>query len=211
VVLKKSRQKANRARVRQRKQLSEQRQRVQDREKHKYTPEVFSFGRFLKEHKIELAFAVIVAACITGIVFLGPDKSAIKAMSASVSATIEGQSLQWDVAYPHGYKIIVFTDSDIIHTTFDTLPENLRINWNKLSVARIQSAEFGSVSEKVKITIPGMDYAPAGILGRTVTVSFIRKKGAIVRLAQFGNIEFVAEVIEDDTARLFCLFGLRGQ
>ncbi|MCK4882758.1 MAG: hypothetical protein KAS92_07020, partial [Candidatus Omnitrophica bacterium] len=128
---------------------------------------------------------------------------------ASVSSVIEERSEVWDEAYPYGYKIIVFTGSEIVHTSFDTLPEDLKINWKNLSVARVQAKQFGSMDEKIKIGMTDISYGPAGVSGLTIRISFIRKVGAATILTRFDDLEFIAEIIEDNTDQTFCLFGLR--
>jgi len=175
-----------------------------------YVPEAFSFWRILKKHIIEMSFGVILLFGIGAVVLLGPDKKAVREMSASMSSIIEDQSPYWREAYPYGYKIIAFTDKNIIHTFFDTLPEDLEINWKDLSVARIQASQIKNTDEKIKITMANINYAPADVSGLTIVTSFSRKKGIRTSLTRLGGLEFVAEIIEDNGQELFCLFGLRG-
>jgi hypothetical protein len=143
------------------------------------------------------------------IMTLGPDKSAVKKVSDSVSALLVDQSEVWGEAYPYGYKIIALTDREIIHTSFNTFPEALVINWENLSVARIRANQQKDADEKIKIQIPDIKYAPANISGHTVTAAFTRRKGVTASLAVWGDREFVVQVVEDDGQRTFCLFGLR--
>ena len=197
--------------MRKRARLRDQREREFRREKNKYVVESFSLRRFFERHTMDLALLVIMAAGITWIILLGPDKKAIKEMSASISSGIGDRSQQWAEAYPYGYKIIALTDKDIIHTLYDTLPKDLKIDWNNLSVARVQSAEFGRMNEKIEMALYSINYAPEGVSNLDVKVSFIRKKGAMVRVANLGQLELVVEVIENNEGQLFCLFGLREQ
>ena len=195
--------------MRHHRQLRDQRQREIAREKNKYTPAKFALGLFLKRRKIEIFFTVILIVGVSGIILLGPDKGAIKEMSASVSSVIEEKSQYWDEAYPYGYKIIALTDADIVHTSFDTLPEDLEINWKDLSVVRIQTRQFGSMDEKIKISMTGIHYAPAGVSDLAITTTLIRKAGASAFLTRFNDLEFVAEIVEDNGEQVFCLLGLR--
>ena len=207
--MKRSRKKTNRAKVRKRRQIRDQREREQHRTEKKYVPEKFVFWRFLKQRKIELLLVIVMIAGITGIVFLGPDKGAINEVKTSVSSVIEEQSGYWEETYPYGYKIIALRGKDIIHTSYDTLPEGLEINWRNLSAVRIQATQFGSTEEKIKIKIPDINYAPEAVSGLTATVAFIRRKGVTTSLAQLGDLRFIVEIIEDTGDQVFCLFGLQ--
>jgi len=117
--------------------------------------------------------------------------------------------VEWDAEFSQGYKIIVFTDTDIIHTSLNTLPDDLKINWKEMSVARIQANQLNNTIEKIKITINDIAYMPAQVSGLAVTVTLLRKKGAAARLTKFGDLEFVAKIVEDNGGQLFCLLGLR--
>lgn len=207
----KSRKNNSRGRIKRRRHLRNQRDRQAGREKKKYARETFILSSFLKNRKWEIFFLLVMLIVIMLIVALGPDKRAIKKMSDSVSSLIADQSASWKEAYPYGYKIIALTEREIIHTSFDTLPEALEIHWKNLSVARIQADQLKNTDEKIKIEMPDINYAPANISRRTVTASFTRKKGMVTSLARWGKMEFAVEIIEDDGERLFCLFGLRSK
>ena len=207
--MKRSQKNKSRNKVRRRRHLKDERERAVARERNKYAPEPFVFSRFLKRRKIEISFIVFLAAGVLGIILLGPDKDAINEMRASVSSAIEEKAPDWDEAYPYGYKVIALTEADIVYTDFDTLPDDLKIDWKNISVVWIQTRQFGSVDEKLKVVIKDMDYGPAGVSGLSVTSTFIRKKGAKTILTRLGDLEFVAEIIEDTGTQLFCLFGLR--
>lgn len=201
----------NRGKIRRRRQLREQRQRIESRGKRKYVPGRFMLGQFFKRHKVEFFFLAIIVAGVFGVFLLGPDKRAMNEMSSSMSSIIEGKSQLWQKAYPHGYKIIALTDKNIIHTSFDTLPEELEIDWDNLSISRIQADQFKKTNEKIKIKMSGINYAPAGVSGLTISTTFTRRKGATVSLIRFNKLEFVVEIIEDDGSQIFCLLGLRGK
>ncbi len=208
--MKRSQKKANRRRVRQRIRQQDQNQRALDRDRNKYVPEKFVLKHYLRQHGIELAVLLMAAISVTVIVLMGSDKKAMNEMSATVSSGIEEQSQRWAEAYSYGYKVIMLTETDIIHTSFDTLPKDFRVDWDDLAVSRVKSTEFGAMNEKVKISLPGIDYAPGGVFDLTVTASFVRKEGAKVRLANLGKFEFVIEVVKDSDGKLYCLFGLQG-
>ncbi|MCK5083634.1 MAG: hypothetical protein KAR31_12055 [Candidatus Omnitrophica bacterium] len=179
------------------------------REERKYVPAGFVPGLFLKHHKVEIFLLVLLVAGVLSITLLGPDKGAINEMSASLSSVIEERSQYWDEAYPYGYKIIALTGTEIVHTSFDTLPEDLEINWKDLSVSRIQTKQFGSADEKIKIGMTGIYYVPAGVSGLAITTTLTKKKGASSILTRFDDLKFVVEIIEDNGEQVFCLFGLQ--
>ena len=195
--------------MRHHQQLRNQRQRDMAREEGKYAPARFVPGLFLKRHKVEIFLFVFLAAGVLSIILLGPDKGEINEMRASVSSVVEEKSQYWDEAYPYGYKVIALTDADIVHTSFDTLPEDLKINWKDLSVIRIQAKQFGSTDEKIKISMTGIYYAPAGVSDLAITTTLIRREGTSVILTRFNDLEFVAEIVEDNGEQVFCLLGLR--
>lgn len=207
--MKRFRKNGSRKKSRHHRQLQSQHQREVDREEKKYVPAQFAPGIFLKRHRVEMFFLFLLTAGVLSIIMSGPDKEAIEEMKASVSSVIEERSEVWDEAYPYGYKIIALTGSEIVHTSFDTLPEDLKINWKSLSVARVQAKQFGSMDEKIKIGMTDISYGPAGVSGLTIRTSFIRKVGAITILTRFDDLEFIVEIIEDNTDQTFCLFGLR--
>lgn len=207
--MKKPRENKSRRKIRRHRQLQGQRQRKASRDERGYVPAGFTFGVFLKNHKVEIFFLVLLVAGVIGIVLLGPDKGVIDEMRASVSSVIEEKAQYWDEDYPDGYKVIALTDKDIVHTSFDTLPEDLEINWKKLSVTRIQAKQFGSVEEKIKIRMTGIHYPPAGVSGLEIMTTLIRKEGAAAVLTRFNDLEFVAKIVGDNGEQVYCLLGLR--
>ncbi len=211
MILKRSRKKTSRTKARHHRQMRDQKYRQHRREEKEYSPEQFSLMLLFRKRSGELLLIVIVIAAIVGIIFLGPDKKAAKEMMDSVSAVVEGQEADWEKMYPRGYKVIVLTDKDIIHTVYDTLPEDLKINWDKMFVERIQIREFGSLDEKIKIEISGISYVATGTSDLSVVGSFIRNEGVRIALAQLGDLDFMVEIVEDTGDQVFCLFGLKNR
>lgn len=204
-----SRKKRSRGEARRHKRLREENERIASRQDEEYAEDEIPLRLLLKKYKVELLLVGLVIIGVAIIMSLGPDKKTAKKLRDSFNPFLYSQSWEWDEAFSQGYKIIVLTDKNIIQTSFDTLPDDLKINWKKMSVARVQSSRLNSMTEKIKITLTGITYAPADMLGVTATVILSRQKGASARLAQFGKIEFVAKIVEDDGEQLFCLFGLR--
>lgn len=209
--MKGSRKNISRGSIRRRRQLRDQRRRAACREERRYARSAFSLRRFVGRYKAEAFFIAVLIAGVLAVASLGPDKKAAKAARDSVSSFLTDRSREWNQAYPYGYKIIALTDKDIIHTSFDTLPGDLEIDWKNLSVSRIQADRLRGTDEKIKIGIDGLNYAPAGVSGVSVTAAFSRKKGARAALARFGGLDFAAEIVEDDGEYLFLLLGLRGR
>ncbi|MCK5180863.1 MAG: hypothetical protein KAR32_15125 [Candidatus Omnitrophica bacterium] len=207
--MKRSRKNKGCRKLRHYRQLRDQRQRETVRGEKKYVPAGFVLGLFLRRHKVEIFLFVFLISGVLSIILLGPDKRAINEMSASLSAVIEEKSSYWDEAYPYGYKIIALTDTDIVHTSFDTLPEDLEINWKNLFVTRIQAKQFGNTQEKIKISMDDIYYAPDGVSGLSITTTLVRRAGASAVLMQFNDLEFVAEIVENNEKQVFCLLGLR--
>ena len=83
------------------------------------------------------------------------------------------------------------------------------IDWKNLSVIRVKTDRLKGTSEKIKIVVEGINYAPAGIAGLSITTTFSRKKGAVARLTRLGEFKFVAEIIDEKEGYLFFLLGLR--
>jgi hypothetical protein len=209
LVLKKSQKNKSRRKMRHHQQLRQQRQRGMVREEKNYTPAGFVPGVFFRRHKVEMFLLMVLAVGVFIIISFGPDKGAINEMRDSVSSVIEEGSQYWEESYPYGYKIIALTGTDIIQTSFDTLPEDLKIKWKNLAVARVQTKESGNLSEKIEMGMSGIQYAPAGVSNLSITTTLIRKKGASSILTQFDDLEFAAEIIEDNGEQVFFLFGLR--
>jgi len=205
-----SRKKRSRGEIRRRRQLREKSGRIASRQEEKYTEEEeVPPHLLLKKYKVEL---LLVAFALIGVIFvmsLGPDKEAAQKLRESFDPSLYRRSLQWNEVYSQGYKVVVFTDKNIIHTTFDTLPDDLKINWKKMSVVRIQANQLSGTTEKIKITINDITYAPANISGMSATVTLTRQKGASAKIAEFDKLNFVVKIVEDEDDQLFCLFGLR--
>ncbi len=201
--------KRNRREIRRRRQSREKNQRLVSRDEKKYTEGDISILLFLKRYIFEL---FLIICLIIGIVFvksLGPDKEAAQKLQESFDPALYGESLEWDKVFTGGYKILVLTEKDIIQTSFDTLPDDLKINWKKMSVTRIQANQLGNTIEKIKIIIKDINYAPADVSGLTAIATLSRQKGVFARLAVFSNFEFIAKIVRDDAGQLFCLLGLR--
>jgi len=204
-----SRKKRSRKEIRRRRQLREKDQRVASNEEEKYAETEISLRLPFKKYKIELLFVIFAVIGVIFVISLGPDKKAAQELRESFNPFLYAKSWQWDEAFSKGYKIIVFTEKSIIHTSFDTLPDDLKINWKEMSVARIQANRLSGTTEKIKITINDITYAPADVSGMTTTVILSRQKGASGRLARLGKLELVAKIVEDDGSQLFFLLGLR--
>jgi len=204
-----SRNKRSRREIRRRRQLREKSQRIVSQEKEIYIQEETSILLLLKKYKVELLLIVFVVISVIFIISLGPDKKAAKKLQKSFDPFLHSRSLEWDEIFIKGYKIFVLTDRDIIQTSFDTLPDDLKINWKKMSVVRIQANQLNSMTEKIKITINDITYVSAGVSGLTAKAIFSRKKGASARLARFGKLDFIVKIVEEDNGKLFCLFGLK--
>lgn len=204
-----SREKRSRGKIRRRRQLREESERIASRQQGGCAENEASSQLQFRKYKIELFLAAFVIICSVFIMSFGPDKKAAKKMRNSFDPFLYSQLFEWDSAFAQGYKVIVFTDEGIIQTSFDTLPKDLKINWKKMSVTRIQANQQSGIIEKIKITLDGITYAPAGISGLTTSVTLSRQKGASARLAKLGKLEFVAKIVEDEDHQLFCLLGLR--
>ncbi|MBN1870456.1 MAG: hypothetical protein JW847_07785 [Candidatus Omnitrophica bacterium] len=205
----KYRKNKDRNKAKHHRQLWKQRQRKLAREERIYSPADADFGVILKTHKREVFLFVLMAVGVMGIILSGPDKDSMNKMSASVSSEIEQKSLYWEEAYPFGFKVIAFMGTDIVQTDFDTLPEDLKINWKNLSVVRIQTRQDDRTVEKIKISISGIQYEPANVSDVTITTTLVRNRGASALMTRFNDLEFVAEIIEDKDDQVYCLFGLR--
>jgi len=204
-----SRKKRSRGKIRRRRQLREESERIASRQKEEYTKEAIPIRLLFKKYIAELLMAAFVIFGVVFVISLGSDKKAVQKLQESFDPLLYDRSLEWDATYSQGYKIIVFTEKNIIHTSYDTLSDDLEINWKEMSVTRIQADQLSGTIEKIKIAINGITYAPANVLGMTATVILSRQKGASARLAKFGNLEFVAKIVADDSSQLFFLLGLR--
>jgi len=204
-----SRKKRNRKEIRRRKQLREESGRVASRLDEEHVEDEIAQRSLLQKYKIELSLFVFVIIGIVFIMSLGPDQRAAKKLRNSFNPFLYSRSWEWDEVFPRGYKIIVLTNKDIIQTSFDTLPDDLKINWKEMAVARIQSSQLSDMIEKIKITLFNIAYVPADISRVTTTATLLRQKEASARLAQFGKIEFVVKIVEIEDNQIFCLFGLR--
>jgi hypothetical protein len=204
-----SRKNMSRGEIRRRRQLREQRQRIESREDEEHIQEEFSFKLFLKKYTVEVSLVVFLITGVSTVILLGPDKKAVNERQDAVRVLLRDRTYEWDEAYPYGYKIMAFTGKEIIHTSFDTLPKDFRIDWRNASVARIQASSLTNTDEKIKITMRGIRYPPAGVSGLKVTTTFSSRKGVVAKLARIGELELVAEIVEDNGEVLFCLIGLK--
>jgi len=175
----------------------------------RYVPDEFSRKSFFSKRLTEVIFILLLIGGVVAVRSLGPDNEAADEMRESIESLITWQPLQWEKDYPHGYKIIAFTDKDIITTSHDTLPEELKINWKRMSVARIEANQLKRTLEKIEIKINNINYAPAGIKGDNVKTTITRHTGSTGFLGQYGNLKLYVKIINDDGANLFCIFGLK--
>lgn len=192
-----------------RKRLSEENERFSSRQKGKYIEDKVSLFGLLKKYIVELLLIAVALIAVVFIVSLGPDKKASQKLMESFDLFLHSRAAEWDAEYSQGYKIIVFTDSEIIHTSFNTLPDDLKINWKNISVARIQTNQLNDTIERIKIVINDISYTSANISGLTVSVILLRRKGSVGKLTRFGDLQFEAKIVEDEGSQLFCLLGLR--
>jgi len=204
-----SRKKRSRREIRRRRQLREESGRIASRQEAKYTEEEIPLRSLFGKYKVELSLVVFALIGVIFVMSLGPDKKAAQKLRESFDSSLYVESLRWDMTFSQGYKVFVFTEKNIIPTSFDTLPDDLKIDWKKMSVTRIQTDQLSGTIEKIKITMNGITYAPADVSGMSTTVILSRQKGASARLARFGKLEFVAKIVEDDGSQLFFLLGLK--
>jgi len=199
----------NRHQMRRRKQLRAQKGRELERQPVRQGEAAFSWKKLLAAHILELFFMGLLAAGIMGIMMLAPDRRSIKKMSDSVSVVVENQAPVWQKSYPFGYKVIAFTEKGIVHTSFDTFPEGFVFDWSSLVVAHIQANRLTNTDEKIQVVMENIDYMDVGVSGMTIDATFTRKKGMTNVLGHFGELELVAQIVEDTGGQIFCLFGLR--
>ena len=201
----------SRSQTRRRRQLREQGQRSKSRDDEEYVYGEFALWPYLKNHKIEALFICVLIFYAAAVYVLRPDQKVIQEKKDAVSSLLLDQSYEWGRAYPHGYKIIAFTDENIIHTNYDTLPEELTFDWKRFSATRIQANRIKSTEEKIRIKMPGINYLPAGVSNLSITATLLRQKGAIGHLAKFGKMALIAEILEEREGYVFCLFGLKDE
>jgi len=206
----KSRKDMSRGEIRRRRQLREQQERVDSKDDRRYLPAEFGFEAFLYKRKKESIFLVIIVIGVFAVLSLGPDRKAMDELRDSVDEMLSWQSMEWDVKHPHGYKVIAFTDKNIVMTSYDTMPDELKINWKKISVARIQMDQMRQTTEKIEVKIDNISYPPANISGASVVATISRNIGATASLGQYGDLNLFVKIIHDDGSNLFCLFGLNG-
>jgi len=204
-----SQKKRNRREIRRRKKLKGENERIATRQEGRGTVEGVSLRSLIKKYTIELFLVGFVLIGVVFIISLGPDKKAVQKLQESFDPQLYGRSWEWDEAFAQGYKVFVLTETDIIQTSFDTLPEDLKIDWNKISITRIEENQPDGTIEKIKIVINDIHFKSAGISGLSTAAILSRQKGAYTKLASFGELEFVAKIVEDDGSQLFCLLGLR--
>jgi len=174
-----SRKKRSRRDIRRRRQVREKSQRIAAHEEKKYTKEKVPLRFLFKKHVVELSLIAIMIFGVLFVISLGPDKNAVKELQDSFDPFLYDRSLEWDEEFLQGYKIIVFTDKDIIQTSFDTLPNELKIDWKKMSVVRIQANQLSGTTEKVKITLNDIAYAPVNVSGMTTRAVLLRQRSII--------------------------------
>ena len=196
--------------IQRKRQLRKQSERIHAREDRKYVPADMTFGVFIRKHRGLFIFVTILAVGIWGGRKLASIKKVDSVLQNSIDAIISERTQEWDESYPYGYKIIVFTDKEIMHTSFDTISPDFRVNWKELSVIRIQADQLERTEEKIKITAPKIQYGPQSISSLSgVTATISRKVGMKMKLGEFDKFEFIFEIVEDSEGQLFCLFGIK--
>lgn len=143
------------------------------------------------------------------LVLLTSRKSVPEAVQTVLETLAQEQAPQWAQKYPQGYKLIVITNDEIIHTDYDHLPDKLQVDWKELIVKKLKADQLKNMPERIRIQLSGLSYAPTGISGITITSTFTRQKGMIGSFLKFNGLELVAEIIEDQGNMIFCLLGLR--
>lgn len=203
-----SRKHSSRGKLKRRRQLRQVYERNTDEEKKKKDLREPAFIRFFKKRVIELLFVAVLVIGIFFVKSLGPDKKAMNTLRESVSSLLLEYAWEWDELYPNGYKVISLSDQNIIHTTYDTLPKALKIDWNKVSIERIQDKQLTSIFEKIRIKMSNINYAPGEVKGLSVSTAMVRQKGATSTIARLGDLNLIVKIVEDTGDQVFCLFAL---
>lgn len=206
---KRSQRRLSRSQNKRRRQLRERDLRIESREEESSQSQQFAAEPFILKHIIEILFVVLAIFGFLIFRSLAPNEGDTEKTRETVDTLLLNRSYDWELKYPYGYKIIALTDKEIIHTSYDTLPLELKINWNKIIISRIKANQLADKEEMIKIEIADIHYAPENVSGMSIATSLSRHKGAKTRLAQFGKLDFMIEIIEDTQDHLFCMLGLR--
>jgi len=126
-----------------------------------------------------------------------------------ITGIIENREYEFSQSYPYGYKIITFENNKALSSSTDTLPEDLEIDWKRIALLHLRPDQTKKNPGAIKIRIPDMHYQSFHISGLEVTTTFVKKRGEVSSIAQFGNREFLMEVLEAYESSLIVLFGLR--
>jgi len=169
----------------------------------------FSFWKLLWNLKVEIGIVLCVLIGVRLIYSSGKDNNLTKKITPDVSKLSKDRHNEWKKKYPSGYKIIVFVDNYVLHTQQDTLPEDLKIDWNNVSRLRTPSDLTQKTEAKIKITIPIMSYAPAEIFNLKVSTTIYRNQKKSWKVAALSWHNLFIEIIEDNGEEIFCLLGFQ--
>ncbi len=140
--------------------------------------------------------------------FESRDKITEDIESAFLSVT-EQQRLDWQKKYPSGYKIVLIRGNKIVHTSQDTLPQDLKIDWHNVGVTVIPANSLTRTEEKIRIDLPISSYAPVDVYGRDVSAELSRHQRKALGLTKLGWHNLMIEIIGEEDDDLLCLIGFQ--
>ncbi len=171
--------------------------------------EEFSFLKFILSFKAEIITIICVIVGVRVIASLGGSKKRTEEVNAFITEITSQQKQLWNRQYPSGYKIIALADHQIIETDVDTLPEDLRIDWQHVLVSLVPANPLNQTDEKIKIDIPTLSYAPVEVFNAHVQAVLSRNKKEKAGLMKLGWHNLTVEIIGDDGAQILCLIGFQ--
>lgn len=153
------------------------------------------------------AFVILIIVLIVIIRNYGVNNQKMKEVNLYIREISEEFFEEWDKKYSQGYKIIIFADGKVRRTRVDSLNKQLKINWQKVKIEKIEANQFKGTDEKIKVEIPQIYFEPYSIEDLMLRGTFIRRKGAKIVLISDKIFKVEIILIEDWGEELVFLFG----
>jgi len=155
-------------------------------------------------------FFVIAAILGAGYFFVIKKPSAEKnKMTDAITEVVGEKKDELLNRYPRGYTILTFQGKKVIPSSYNSLPIDLDIDWQRVELLRVKPEEQYENPAAIRIKIPNVTFSSRGIAGITLLKKFTRNAGEVVPLAKFGRNTLYLEVLEAYENQLICLVGFK--
>jgi len=112
-----------------------------------------------------LGILLIIVAILSSVYlfYIKDLESAKRQIQQELDESVRDKIKDYTAKYPKGIKIVTFENNEMIESSIDTLPQDLRINWKKVSLLRVSPELSRDNPSAAKIQLPQVTYDIYGI------------------------------------------------